>query len=797
MLYIALIALVAGVLGACTTNGFEAGPQVSGPQVSFLPTNLTSIDLTGAAEENTQRFTLTRVETEEELAVYILVGGLSKDDQAIFTVPEFVVFKAGQASAELAVTIDYDKLADDKVYELEFLIDDEAVITPYGCASWKVSFAKNPWELVKDSKGNNAKAKFRGMDLFTGGWNYDPSLEIDVNIYEHKSMKGYYKVESPWALSFALTYGFNTVAEAEAAGLGNTNADFFIDASNPSQVIFEEQSAGIDVGYGDMFIQSGYPNYFPAAAGSGTLENGVITFPVKGCVLSVPGIDALVYGNNNGMFRIIMPGVEIADYSLAVVYDGMDVAADNVTTTAKFKFTYGADVAGIKYMLVNGNQEEQAAAVIATLLAGEDENILAVENFEQGKGEANVRVGLQSGIYTIVAAPINKNGTLESKTAAVYSFYFKGMGTTESHPCEIRVEGTKFSEVYPDYAMEYPDYSALAYFIYGTQIKTAFTHVVETALLETLSAEYASLKEYILAEGEDCGEYVPYINTEEGLDWYALDLKESTEYTILVYAENEYGEGAVATTTYTTDAKPTYNGELAIGQYKMSCIVEMQNGPTPFENVFTVTPNGDSTTEYFVSDLGFADGNKYKWYATYDSANSTLTLDGRMVGYETYGNIFGAGYGKVNISGVGTCSYGIFSVNSEESQYNDPIVFGVDPTTKQITSLNVGYIECAVFYSNQYLGALSVFEGAGTTIEPYNLTSTASTQSVSLVESPFRTINKSLAPISSLSRNRLERAAGRKSAPAISSVKLTLVENYTPAKSYGVAFKANPAVIAR
>ena len=785
MLYIALIALVAGVLGACTTNGFEAGPQVSGPQVSFLPTNLTSIDLTGAAEENTQRFTLTRVETEEELAVYILVGGLSKDDQAIFTVPEFVVFKAGQASAELVVTIDYDKLADDKVYELEFLIDDEAVITPYGCASWKVSFAKNPWELLKDSKGNNAKGKLRGVAMMDGFWGVSSSEEINVNVYQHKQKKQY-KVENPWLTLYMVGLG---ATEEELAGQFSwVPADLIIDFTDPNNVTIPQQPIGISENY------YGYGEGYVIGEG-GTLSEGIVTFPVEGIGYTHANL-AATYGwfpcNTDGSFRLVLPGVEVADYSLTVVYDGMDVAADNVTTTAKFKFTYGADVAGIKYMLVNGNQEEQAAAVVATLLAGEDKNILSVENFEAGKGEANVRVGLQSGIYTIVAAPINKNGTLESKTAAVYSFYFKGMGTTESHPCEIRVEGVKFSEVYPDYAMQYPDYSALAYFIYGTQIKTAFTHVVETALLETLSAEYASLKEYILAEGEDCGKYVPYINTEEGLDWYALDLKESTEYTILVYAENEYGEGAVATTTYTTDAKPTYNGELAIGQYKMSCIVEMQNGPTPFENVFTVTPNGDSTTEYFVSDLGFADGNKYKWYATYDSANSTLTLDGRMVGYETYGNIFGAGYGKVNITGVGQCSYGIFSVNSEESQYNDPIVFGVDPTTKQITSLNVAYIECAVFYSNQYMGALSVFEGAGTTIEPYNLTSSASTQSVSLVKSPFRADYKNFATISSPSRNRLERAAGRKSAPAISSVKLTLVENYTPVKSKGFQYvKAN------
>lgn len=805
MLYIALIALVTGAFGACT-NEFEPGPQVSGPQVSFADTNITSVEFTGDASENTQKLILNRVDTAEDLMIDVIVE-VEKGAEKYFTVPEFATFAAGESSTELEFVVDQSKFENDKTYTVKFYLDESAS-TPYGYNEWTVSFALNPWELMKDSKDNNAKGKFRGNDLFTALFNIDASVEIDVNIYEHKSIKGYYKVEDPWALSIALGFGYSSVAEAEADGIVNTHAHFLIDASNPNEVVFAQQTAGVDIGYGDLVIESGYPRYFDAAAGAGTLSEGIITFPTKGCIFAMPGYSSSAYyANNSGMFRIVLPGVEIADYSLAVAYDGMDVAADNKTTTAKFKFSYGADVTGINYMLVAGNQEEQASALLSTLVAGTDENILSVENFEVGKGEANVKVGLESGIYTIVAAPADKAGALRTKEALVQSFYFAGMGNTEEHPCEIGVITTKFSEAYPSYASQFPDYMALAFCIYGTDIKDVKFVYFPTDQLNSILAQGATLEDVIIANNfNDGNEYkvdLAMVNSENGWTSNAVYLKSETEYTIAVLGTNTYGESAVATTTHTTDAEPKYTGELVIGNYSMYCKYEDEDGVIESSSVFNVASNGGSHTDFIVTNFGVQ--SSYPWNAKYDSAAGTLTLDGTINGQ---GNkcYFGGWY--LYYSQANNTIFGLYSVNGPESTGNDPVVLTVDPATKQISGLATTMVEVLVVdgsTGNPLYDAL--FVGGLTQIAPY---AEAQKQSATLnpVYVPLRNANavrNTLYKKPNIEIGAVEKiknsvsleasAAWKTSSKCVKSVKPSLVENYTPAKVRGFALKANPAVV--
>ena len=793
MLYIALIALVAGAFGACT-NEFEPGPQVSGPQVSFADTNITSVEFTGNASENTQKLILNRVDDKEALMVDI-IAEVEKGAESFFSIPDMAVFEAGQASTELVFTVDQSKFENDKTYKIKLYLLDE-VSTPYGCNEWSVSFALNPWELVKDSKGNNAKGKFRGMDLFTGAFSYDPSIEIDVNIYEHKSIKGYYKVESPWALSFALTYGYSSVAEAEADGLGNSNADFLIDATNPNQVIFVEQSAGIDVGYGDMLIQSGYPNYFSAAAGAGTLSEGIITFPTKGCICSIPSEGALLYGNINGMFRIVLPGVEMSDYSLAVAYDGMDVAADNKTTTAKFKFTYGADVTGIDYMIVAGDQEAQASTLLSTLVAGTDENILSVENFEVGKGEANVKVGLESGLYTIVAAPADKAGALRAKEALVQSFYFVGMGETVDMTCQFEGVLVSPSEFNPAYVSQFPDQTSLFAALIGKDLKSVNYYLNKTSVVAT----WTDTPEALVAE---YGTAVPAanvetINSENGGVLPFEKLAENTEYTAIFVATNIYGESKTLVLTKKTAAYE-YTGELAIGDYAMYCKYVYGEGADEFlesMNVFNVASNANSATDYLVTNIGIENGAV--WHAKYDSAAGTLTLDGTELGYEEDGNYFGGLYGYYD--SAKTMAYGLFSYASAESYGNDPLVLTVDPTTKQLSGLATAEFAVQVHQMAEgypFLGYYSYFVSELTTIAPY--TATASKQSFkSQAVVPFRNakgVRNLSAPKSKFAVNISAGAALNTASKGIKSVKPSLVENYTPAKVRSFALKANAAVV--
>ncbi len=814
MLYIALIALVASTFGACT-NEFEPGPQMPGPQVSFLSSNPTQVEFTGAANENTQKLTLTRIEKEEELTVDLLIEVDSKYS-TIFSIPETVTFAAGEATTELVYTVDQSKLSSDVDYSVNFLIADEMMSTPYGYTEWKVNYALNPWEIVKDSKGNNAKGKFRGLAVVDYVWNIDTTLETEVDIYEHKSKPGVYKIANPWTATFAFGFGYSTIEDAISAGMVTTNADFIIDASNPNAVVFEEQSMGIDIGYGDMSIMSGYPLYVAdPASGAGTLADGIITFPAgTGILFYSPGINianglganSLLYANTSEMFRIVMPGVEVADYSLAVEYNGMDVTADDVAT-AKFKFTYGDNVTGIKYMIVKGNVENNPLEALATLFAGTDENILTVEDFVKGGKTANVRVGLESDTtYTIVAAPADKNNELRSKEVFVKSFYFRGIGAVQEHPCEVNATLDKYSAFWDD-NME-PDYGTLGVHIKGSDLKEVYLALFPTATVE----KYMDQDGWTMLELFEAAGVTPFnaeslalVNSEEGAKDYYPNLTPDTSYTLLVYATNNYDKKKEIRLEKKTEPAPAYTGELVLGDYLMSCTI---NAGTEDEytsnNLFNVTNVPESNDQFLVKSFAMEDG--YKWCATYDSTASTLTLDGNIFGYDV-GPMFGIMYGDYNSDG--TQVYGIFSFATATSEEgNDPVVLKVDPTTKQICGLPTGasvwvYVGQPTSDGVKLLGSARVFDDT-TVIAPYVPSdSGASTNSIMSVGTPsVQTLMNNIKMASLSKKLQSIKAANvvkatNASKSGIKTVKPSLVESYTPEKSTSFKLKTNIKAFAR
>ena len=129
----------------------------------------------------------------------------------------------------------------------------------------------------------------------------------------------------------------------------------YIHAENPNMVYLEPFETGMDWGYGVITIRSLADHYLEggnalediAAAGyCGTLENGEITFPVKGMLISMSRQDdgAWYYGNTGGKFSLLLPGFTKTDYSATAAYVGMFTDASN-NSSAVVDFTLGADVA--------------------------------------------------------------------------------------------------------------------------------------------------------------------------------------------------------------------------------------------------------------------------------------------------------------------------------------------------------------------------------------------------------------------------------------------------------------------
>ena len=701
--FLATVAIVAGLFTACSDDDFKAGPEVDGAQVYF-PENVTtqhsiSDDVSSIA------IPVKRIAKDEALTVAVLAS----DESGLFTIPSSVSFAAGKETSELLITFDRTKLEDGKEYPLSFLINDEDNTTPYGNRSLDITVM--PWPWVKMGTG-----KFREgwlSDVFTGNM-----FEIDVTVHSHKSKEGIYMVEEMLGWPY-MTEFFGATQEELSEQFSYTPSNIVIDCSNATQVTIEEQWSGITEN------SNGYGNFMIASAEPGTLVNGVITFPKDGLTAKLVGLDREFPANSQGTFRIMLPGAEIVDYTLSAVYDGMKVSADGETASAVINFTYGADVTNIRYVLVeNELTEAETATLVAAIADGSAENINELQDFTVGGEKVSAEAVLPGpGTYTVVALPLDKAQKPVSGEASAASFYFPGIGGT-SVPNDIAGSLYKVS-AYPDaaaYVSEYPDYSSAVYEITGTEMKKIKTYFNKTSIIDNIEIQTGglTLQDVVDKYGKELNADAMEELATTGKYWdIMINLTPGASYTLVVEATNNYGKKKlIVCEPFVTDIPP-YTGELIIGKYGMSYAASAED---TFENVFEVIPTVGSNTEFFVKDFAVEDGTQ--WYATYDSAKSTLTMSGVQLGREDNGNLLGKF--TEALTPDRTRGYGFFSFATEESEGSDPIVLTIDPASKQVSALTTDVeVPVADFTVKKIVGALAAYYADGTTITKQSGTTSA------------------------------------------------------------------------
>ena len=674
MLFAAVVALVAGAFVSCTTE-FQPGEVPSGPQVCFdANTPAVAAIAVDGNENKTFDIILNRVVTAGTLEVEVLSD--CGEFANCFEIPEKVTFADGEDSAKLTVKVNINLMEDGKVYPVEFLIPDSKITTPYGFDKISVDFKLNPWVILNSKK----KAKIRVGDALTGFWKdyIDPNLEIEVYAYEHKLQKNLYMVENPWqeVITTCLEAGDET-AVAELEKITFTDANLIFDCSDPTKVSLPLQAVATHSEYGDMTLVSKYPE---DATLAGEMADSVVTFPKGALTFNVKTKNGSAWnGNINNLFRIIMPGGLVTDYSLAFAYNGMEVGVGSSEATAKFAFNYGDDVTGIKYLLAEGNIERNSEAAVAALLAGTDPNIVEVQDFSKGGKEIVVKANIPSGLYTMIAAPKNLAGELVQKSIVIKSFYFSGLGQLPDHSCVANAWVKKVSEHDATLAASHPDYANYVCHIQGEELKDVWMAVEQTRFLPTTEKELVA---YVKENGTNLLDKMAIINSAEG--WTEImSAWENIEYSVLVYAVNDYDQGKFIKLTHKTADIEAYAGDIVLGKYTMTC--ERQKA----YNTFTLKHRAGSTTELFVEDFCYEDGNQ--WYATYDAEAGTLTLSGERRGHEGASS-FTKQLGIINDEESGlTFGYAVYCIDKLEDAEGqvsgtDPFVFTVDPTTKKLSS---------------------------------------------------------------------------------------------------------------
>lgn len=711
-----VIVAVAGLLSACTSSDdFEPGPKDSGAQVYF-PNTIPS-EFNVGDDESSVTIPVRRVVTDAAMTVNILAS-IEQGQEGILNIPSTVSFEAGSDLANLVITFNRSALVDGTEYKASLLINDEQNLTQYGNYMIDITIIPWPWEELGTGKYRDGWL----CGLFEGNL-----VELDVTIHKHKSQEGVYMVEEMFGWTF-MTEFFGATQSQLSGQFSYTPTNITIDCSDPANVKIAKQYTGITEGvhnYGDFLIESAAP---------GTFVNGVITFPEDGINAYMTGYSSNPLPTNpDGTFRIMLPGAEITDYTLTAAYGGMLVNSDNSSASAVIDFTYGADVTGINYVIAEGDVEASAATLAAQIANGTAENILSVEEFTAGAGSVSVKADLANpGFYTVVALPLDKeNKPLESNAAAA-SFYFPGMDGGDIPDCDMTAMMGLVSEYWPEMSTQCPDNSSLYFQINGSELKSLATVLATTEAVESVLNQGATYEDIVAANGTDhTGDFMPKINEQGSYGSAWINLKEATSYTMIVQATNIYGKSKIVVAKCSTSAPDysDYTGELAIGNYKMTYKASEE---ATFTNTFTIKPVSGSETDFIISDLGL--DNSTSWHATYDPSTLKFTVGGVEVGYEDDGNYFGRLWGYWD-SGK-TQKFGFFcyaNPDDENATGNDPCVFSVDPTSKQISALETTFIVPVFSASDDSLLGYAGYYEAGETVITYQSGATGSSKSAAAV----------------------------------------------------------------
>lgn len=558
---------------ACESNDVDYNPAkpLEGTQVYFptdAPTTF-KVDATSASVAAT----VSRSDAEGALEVSINAV-IDPEYASLFTVAPTALFNDGQTTAAVQISFDRSKLVDGASYAITLSVVDESLHTPYAPSTQVVTISvPEPYVLMGVGLIRD--------DIITTIFSIE-NVEWEVEVYENTNVPGFIYLKN----AYTSCYPYN------APGDYQTEDHYWpIRISDPTQVVFNKTYMGFDWGYGEFFF---------GCAAYGTLENGVITWPKNGLLLGMKEYTEDQWGwyaNGSGLFRIVLPGVDLRDYSMTVAYGGMQVEADNTTVSAVLNGTYGADVASMRYAFFDGDVTAAAAQAAEIIIAAAEEEV-GVKQFTQGLDEKErVFSILESklaapGVYTVFCVPYSADGEPQASQTATVSFYYPGVGGAEAPECEFAAYFYYVEDLLPSYASSYPATEYLMWLVEGVDIKSVnlagfFTTAAVDNIVAANMANGLTEAEIYEVLVEEYGELLPDEYLAELSEYgYTFDVIKigapDVAVTYICTATNIYGstktvrcDGKTASATATAAAskgagvlKPEFNPQFS-GIFRM------------------------------------------------------------------------------------------------------------------------------------------------------------------------------------------------------------------------------------
>ena len=395
------------------TKGAEENPDNYGV---YFPQQDSPVEVeVDPADEATVTYKVRRAKYLDAITVPVEI---TTSEEGILEI-EPITFGPGEQETEF--TVSFSKAEEGVKYTCEIRIEDPRYISLYGPRATGLSFSviRAGWEPVTSADGTHTKGKWRDeilsnvYSLSSAGFN--PYPEIEVEIFQRSDIPGYYRMK---------VYGDEMLKALAGGPVNFQGRDLytFVDARDPDKVFIPYQSTGLTLvtDDGELRIASNVSENFmmdESTGQYGTLRDGVITFPAQSLLIELEKTAGAFYRvNRDGMLRILLPGVEVPDYTVTLA---KSEPADGVVN---IRASFVADARAMKFSLFEGVLDAGQ-----TSLAAQDMD--ASKNFDgEIEGSGTIRIeNKATGKYTLVGCIYGEgDNTMRDYVSISFGYIAKG-----------------------------------------------------------------------------------------------------------------------------------------------------------------------------------------------------------------------------------------------------------------------------------------------------------------------------------------------------------------------------------
>ena len=487
--------------------------------------------------------TLVAERTLDEAEAYVPYELISEDG-FFFMEDEFIYFDEDQKRSIFKVYFS-DEYETGKKYTCTIKVTDPQYVANYGLSSNELTFSVTIVDWESMGEGLWRDDFFSSYVAAIGAEIKAPYHEKKVSFYQRKDLPGYYRVDNVFSPDFISYMVDGNTDNVEAYKDFCPAPSLYINATNPDKVYIDFQFAFVCPSgqYGEVYIcsdveevfDSGYSNLY------GTLKDGSITFPKNSLVAYLPSAGA-AYANVSGKQRIVLPGYEPYDFSVAVE------VSPSTGGVLPVEFTLGPNVANVQYKFFEGHLSDV-------------DMVSKLDEVKKGAGTQVVSASgvyeltlPKTGLYTIIACSFDAKG--EFKEYAVQKFGYDS--ATDPKDVDIHL-GLIVSNKYAGAGLT--DENSMEFYVYGTEITNA-----KVAMYK--KANYDDFRESIEKEFQY---YIPALEREQlaqlnGIGYTGVinNLDPGTEYVLVVEAGNGYHSGVFTTTAFTAGEFDLMDAEYGI-----------------------------------------------------------------------------------------------------------------------------------------------------------------------------------------------------------------------------------------